>query len=146
MADVVPEAQRARLFASRNIILAVVVTGGTFIASRWLAAATFPINYQLVYLIGFVGSMISTFYITRMRVPDSVVQPAATHSQSLKERVAGARDAFRQQPDFARMVGSTLAHGLGLWMIGPIYVLYYVRQLGASDGWIGANATIASLT
>ena len=146
MADVVPERQRARLFAARNIILAVVVTGGTFIASRWLAAAAFPINYQLVYLIGFVGSMISTFYITRMRVPDSVVQPAATRSLSLKERVAGARDAFRQQPDFARIVGSTLAHGLGLWMIGPIYVLYYVRQLGASDGWIGTNATIASLT
>jgi MFS family permease len=146
MADVVPEVQRARLFAARNIILAVVVTSGTFIASRWLAAAPFPINYQLVYLIGFVGSMISTFYITRMRVPDSVVQASTTQSVSLKERVAGARDAFRQQPDFARIVGSTLAHGLGLWMIGPIYVLYYVRQLGATDGWIGTNATIASLT
>jgi MFS family permease len=145
MADVVPEAQRARLFAARNIIVAVVVTGGTFIASRWLTAVPFPLNYQVLYLIGFVGSVISTVYITRMQVSDSVVKPAPQRA-SLRTRLAGARHAFRQQPDFMRIVVSTLAHGLGLWMIGPIYVLYYVRQLGASDGWIGANATVASLT
>jgi MFS family permease len=43
------------------------------------------------------------------------------------------------------MVINTLAHGIGLWLIGPLYVLYYVRTLGASDGWIGLNGTLASL-
>lgn len=146
LADVVPETKRARLFAARNIITAVVVTAGTFIAGRWLQATIFPINYQVIYLIGFVGSMLSIYYITRMRVPDSVVQPVAQRVMTPKILFTGARDAFRQRPDFTRIVVSTLTHGMGLWMIGPIYVLYFVRQLGASDGWIGANATIANLT
>jgi MFS family permease len=146
LADVVPESQRARVFAARNIISAMVVTAGTFVAARWLAVTLFPINYQVVYAVGFVGAALSTFYITRMRVPDSVVAPAATQRITPRALIVGARDAFRQQPDFTKIVVSTLAHGLGLWMIGPIYVLYYVRQLGASDGWIGTNAMIANLT
>ena len=146
LADVVPEHKRARVFAARNIIAAVVVTAGTFVAARWLAVTIFPINYQVVYLVGFAGAAISTLYIMRMRVPDSVVAPATTQRITPRALIVGARDAFRQQPDFTKMVVSTLAHGLGLWMIGPIYMLYYVRQLGASDGWIGANAMIANLT
>lgn len=146
LADVVPETKRARLFAVRNIIVAVVVTAGTFIAGRWLAVTIFPVNYQVIYLIGFAGSLLSTYYITRMRVPDSVVQPVVQRVMTPKVLFMGARDAFRQRPDFTRIVVSTLTHGMGLWMIGPIYVLYFVRQLGASDGWIGTNATIANLT
>jgi MFS family permease len=146
LADVVPERARARLFAARNIILAVVVTAGTFLAGRWLAAGHFPTNYQVMYLVGFFGAVLSTIYITRMRVPDSVVAPASTQPITPRAMLSGARDAFRHQPDFTRIVVSTLTHGIGLWMIGPIYVLYFVRQLGASDGWIGANATIANLT
>lgn len=146
LADVVPEAKRARLFAARNIISAVVITTGAFLAARWLAVTPFPINYQSVYLVGFAGAALSTFYITRMRVSDSVVMPAPAQRIAPRALVAGARDAFRRQADFTRIVVSTLAHGVGLWMIGPIYMLYYVRQLGASDGWIGANAMVANLT
>lgn len=146
LADVVPERARARLFAARNIILAVVVTAGTFLAGRWLAISHFPSNYQVMYLVGFAGAALSTLYIALMRVPDSVVAPPSTQRITPAALLRGAVDAFRHQPDFTRIVGSTLAHGMGLWMIGPVYVLYYVRQLGASDGWIGANATIANLT
>ncbi len=147
LADVVPEAKRARLFAVRNIVLAIVVTAGTFIAGRWLSLAHFPWNYQLVYLVGFFGSVLSTIYIMQMRVPDSPVVAASTPA-SLSPRALwlGGRDAFRQEPDFTRIVINTLAHGIGLWMVGPVYVLYYVRQLGASDGWIGTNAMVANLT
>ncbi|MCX7670603.1 MAG: MFS transporter [Anaerolineae bacterium] len=146
LADVVPEAQRARLFAVRNILLAIVVSGGTFIAGRWLNMAHPPFSYQVVYLVGFAGSVLSTIYIMLMRVPDSPVAAATTASLSPRALWMGARDAFRQQPDFPRIVVNTLAHGVGLWMVGPVYVLYYVRQLRASDGWIGTNAMVANLT
>ncbi|MEJ5199382.1 MAG: MFS transporter [Anaerolineae bacterium] len=146
LADVVPEVQRARLFAVRNIVLAVVVTAGTFVAGRWLNVTHPPLNYQIVYLVGFFGSVLSTIYIMMMRVPDSPVASVATTSLSPRALWLGARNAFRQEPDFTRIVVNTLAHGIGLWMVGPVYVLYYVRQLGASDGWIGTNAMVANLT
>jgi len=90
--------------------------------------------------------VLSTIYIMQMRVPDSPVTAVSTASLSPRALWLGGREAFRQQPDFTRIVINTLAHGIGLWMVGPVYVLYYVRQLGASDGWIGTNAMVANLT
>jgi sugar phosphate permease len=31
-------------------------------------------------------------------------------------------------------------------MVAPVYTLYFMRGLGASDGWIGMNGTLANLT
>jgi MFS family permease len=147
MADVVPEINRARVFALRNILVAVVVTASTFAAGRWLERIAFPINYQVLYIAGFGTSMVSVYYILQVRVPDSVVVAREERQRSTpRQLVQSAREAFRSQPDFVRLVINTFAHGLGLWMIGPVYVLYYVRGLGATEGWIGLNGTLASLT
>ena len=149
MADVVPEANRARVFAVRNMLVAAVVTAGTFGAGIWLERVRFAANYQILYVAGFAASMVSLYYITKLRAPDSVVTPvsvASTERRSLKERLGSARQAFANQPDFGRLVVNTLAHGLGLWMIGPLYVLYFVRELGATEGWLGVNGMMASLT
>ena len=37
-------------------------------------------------------------------------------------------------------------HGVGLWLASPLYILYYVRQLDASDAWIGLQATVLTAT
>jgi MFS family permease len=147
MADVVPEVNRARVFAVRNMLVAMVVTAGTFAAGRWLEHIAFPINYQVLYTAGFVTSMVSVYYILQLRVPDSVISARKeSKARSRRQFLRNTELAFSSQPDFVRLVINTFAHGLGLWMIAPVYVLYYVRSLGASDGWIGLNGTLASLT
>ena len=30
-------------------------------------------------------------------------------------------------------------------MVRPLYVLFFVRELKASDGWIGLNSTLANV-
>lgn len=146
LADVVPETDRARVFALRNIILAAVVTVGVFLAGRWLQSMPFPLNYQILYAVGFAGALVSTYVLTRLRVPESAVPEPALQSPGLRAMLAGWRDAFRTEPDFTRITLNTLMHGMGLWMIGPVYVLYYIRTLGAEEGWIGLNSTLANLT
>jgi MFS family permease len=128
------------------MLVAAVVTAGTFTAGIWLERVRFAANYQLLYLAGFAASMVSIYYIAKLRVPDSVVAPGSAVRNSPRERMQRARQAFADQPDFGRLVTATLAHGLGLWMVGPLYVLYYVRDLGAAEGWLGVNGTVGSLT
>ena len=41
-------------------------------ACRW---ATFPANYQVVYFIGFLASVVSSIYLLRIKVPESKVIP-----------------------------------------------------------------------
>lgn len=44
-----------------------------------------------------------------------------------------------------RITVNTLLFGLPAWTVGPLYILYYVRDLGASDSWIGLQATVANV-
>jgi hypothetical protein len=154
LADAIPEVKRAKVFAMRNIVSAIAVTGGIFAAGQWLEYAPFPINYQMMYMVGFAASMISLYYIAKVRLPDRQRTPPVITETQLQQvsarewliRVFGRQGVLRREPDFNRMVINTFLHGLGLWMIGPLYVLYYVRVLDASDGWLGLNGTLANLT
>lgn len=147
LADVLPEARRARVFAVRNILNGVAVTASIFLFGLWLDRVIFPINYQVMYGVGWAFSMLSSYYITRLKVPDSYVpppQPKKAVTLGSLRRQAG--DMWHSHSDFVRIVVNTFLTNITIWMIGPIYILYYVRQLGATDGWIGLNGTLASLT
>lgn len=52
---------------------------------------------------------------------------------------------FAGEAMLARYVVNTLLLNIGLWMAGPLFVVYTVRQLGASDAWIGTSGTVASV-
>ena len=147
LADVIPEVRRARIFAIRNIVNAVVVTGGIYIFGLWLDRVRFPVNYQAMYLLGFVSALLSTYWVTKMRVPDSFVPaPQSRQPVHVRAMLRTARETLSEHHDFVRMTFNTILHGTGLWMIGPVYILFYVRQLGATDGWIGLNGTLGNLT
>jgi len=145
LADVIPETERAGVFATRNTLAAIVMTGGIFAAGWWLERAAFPVNYQVMYLVGVVGALLSSYYILKVQAPDSIVPKTSSQTVSLGALWSGARKAFTEHKDFTRIVVNTLLHGMGLWMVGPLYVLYFVRQLGAAEGWLGLNGTVGNL-
>jgi len=146
LADLIPEARRARVFAIRNVIAALVSTVVIFAAGQWLEHGRFPINYQLLYAIGALASFVGIVYMFQLRVPDSAPSTAATQPITSGSILRNARDMFLHQPDFRRIVVNTFAHAAGMWMIAPLYVLYYVRTLGAAEGWIGLNNMLANLS
>ncbi len=150
LADVIPERDRARVLANRNIIVSAVVAVLTFLAGKWLEAgnqirwATFPLNYQLLYLLGFAGSMVSTVYLFKMQVPPSKVIERNKDAAPPGMSPALIRTLFAENRDFAIMIVNTLVFSLGAWLVAPLYVLFFVNELGASDGWIGLNSTLAA--
>lgn len=146
LADVLPEVKRPRVFAIRNILASIVTTAAIYLAGLWLDWFDFPTNYQVMYLVGFASALLSTYYITKMQVRDSVVPPPRPRRALRLPAVRSTVQDIGAHRDFIRIIVNTFLHGCGLWMIGPLYILYYVRTLGATDGWIGLNGTLASLT
>lgn len=151
LAEIVPEGRRAALFTARNIINQATLSITVFLCGQWLSAVSFPFNYQVMYVIGFVAAMVSSFCLLKLRVPDSPVTPETAPMQTAAS-VRGALDALRRlrkdlsdHPLFLRITTNTLMHGIGVWMAAPLYTLYFVRQLHASDAWLGLNGTVASL-
>lgn len=169
LGEAIPENRRAAVFTARNIVNQGTVSVVVFLCGQWLSRMPFPGNYQSLYLIGFLASMVSMYYLFRLRVPDSPVAmarepqrdggippdgeaPPPTRGLSLRVRadsfVSAAitlRNELAENPAFLRITRNTFLHGLGVWMAAPLYALYFVRQLNASDAWLGLNGTIASI-
>jgi MFS family permease len=155
LADVIPERDRARVFANRNIIMSATAAVVTFLSGQWLDAAqdwtwaAFPLNYQLLYVVGGAAALMSAYFVTRIQPPPVKVRPEAPRVQAarltLRRLRATAAELLTQQRDFAVIIANTLIFNLGAWMVGPLYMILFVRQLAASDSWVGLNTTLANL-
>lgn len=148
LGETIPEGKRAAVFAARNITNQVTVGVVVFLCGLWLTRFAFPINYQSLYLIGFVAAMISSAYLFKLTVPDSMAIPRVQPEKRRRpvgEMLRSAKSALTDHPTFLRITINTLLHGFGVWMAAPLYTLYYVRELNATESWLGLNGTIASL-
>ena len=52
---------------------------------------------------------------------------------------------IRENQDFVRIVINTLIFNLGAWFVMSLYVIFFVKELQASDGWVGLNTTLANI-
>jgi MFS transporter len=51
----------------------------------------------------------------------------------------------RENQGFVRIVLNSFVFNCGAWLVGPLYTILFVKQLGASDSWIGLNTTLAHI-
>ena len=146
-ADVVPESRRAAVISVRSIIASAIVMALTPLVGRWLDLVSFPANYQVVYLVGFLTSLFAVRALGQIEAPARASRLAASSGEKRWPlRVGAAKRLFAENVPFARITLDTLVHGCGAWLVSPLYIIYYVRVLGASDQWIGALTAVGSLT
>ncbi len=155
LADVIPERDRARVFANRNIIVSATTAAATFLAGKWLDAAgdlhwaAFPLNYQVLYFIGAAGALTSAYFVSKIQAPPTEIIARQQQKKQARFSTAQLKDALRGMFSgnraFVRIVINTLIFNLGAWLVMPLYTILFVKNLGASDGWIGTNATLANL-
>jgi MFS family permease len=147
LAEVIPPRRRAAVVATRSTISVATTSLGLFLVGQWLARVRFPINYGIAFLGGCAAAMVSTAYLYRVRVPDAPPSPAAPAAE--RRSLGGALRALcaelRAQPLFVRFTTSTLVYNLAAWAVAPLYVLYYVRERGADEGWLGLLGTVSSV-
>jgi MFS family permease len=113
-----------------------------------LSRTLFPNNYQVLYAVGWLCGMTSLAHLSLVRTKH---RPAVPHPAGVPRR---SWRAWRPWPpdvldprhrDFVVITLNTVAHSVGLWMAGPLYILRYVRELGASDAWLGLHATVGGV-
>jgi MFS family permease len=148
LADVIPESRRAAIFTARNVVNGAMLSLFVFLYGQWLEmeAVPFPGNYQIMYVFGFTAALLSHYFLVKVRVPQRAVAAIPPTQNTFKSQWNALREALRSQPVFGRLTLNTVFHAVGLWCAGPLYIIYYVRTLNASDGWIGLMGTVASLT
>jgi MFS family permease len=143
-ADVVPEPRRAQVISIRNSLANGVKILLLPLAGKWLEWAPFPLNYQVLYLVGSVGAALSFYHIIRLRPPEGAKE-AGEDGEGLTLGRDLVRRLWRDQRPYLQFVLGMFVLQWAISLPSALYNIYYVRYLGASDAWIGLRSTLASV-
>ncbi len=144
-ARTVPPENRARVVSVRQLLIGVTSTVGAFAAGKLLDWLVFPLNYQVLFTIGFAASMVSAYYLTRIRLPRTT-RPGAPHSAAGGLGLRGYWSMLTADTSYSRFTLASFVFQWGLYFSVPLYSIYWVRTLDASEGWIGLINMVGSAT
>jgi MFS family permease len=168
LADVIPPEWRARVVGRRNAILALSMIATSLICGQLLDRIPPYYNYQIVFALGAAGALLSSLYVSRLRMPSQEPVRAWTlindYARPGLQRIAGSLRTSAGLRYLTRSRGRSLLRldllrsPFGTFMLAccifytfqyisiPIYPLFYVRVLSLSDGQIGIGNSLFYLT
>lgn len=139
LAELVPERRRAPVFARRYVILFAIMAVATPLAGLWLDRVPFPQNYQWLYFFGWLTSLGSNHYLNRIHMPPEQLKRTALDVQP------GSGGHVPLRGPIGHMLINLFIYYFALLLPTPLFTLYYIDNLGASDGWLGLNAAAGSI-
>jgi Na+/melibiose symporter-like transporter len=149
LAQAVSEKNRASAFAARNMISGAMLSLCNFLFGIWLGRVAFPVNYQALFLFAFAMSLVSLYYLRKVNtseVPRVRVADATTPFwKAVARQWYGFFSKAWKVRGFTQITINTFLYGIGIWAATPLLLLYFVRTLGASEGWLGVFGSVGSL-
>ena len=150
LGDVCPPDKRSRFFSNRLFLLALAVAVSTFLSGLWLQAAPFPINYQVLNLLAFFAAQYSTYLVAKTVFPRYPVLAARSASRARRITInfdwRALRRRYTANRGFANLNFGVLIGWIGIWGAAPLLTLYFVRDLGFDEAWLGLNGTLAQIS
>lgn len=137
------ERGRYALLSRRWSIIAIVSAAMTLVVGQMLQRIRFPLNYQLAFIIfGALGATISYSAARRYQLPPSGPDPTPATGDSFVEQVGSYVRLITEERSFVRMMGKRLVYITGSRIVMPLFALYYVRELDATDASISLITTV----
>ncbi|MBN1665658.1 MAG: MFS transporter [Anaerolineales bacterium] len=161
-ADIVPPEQRAHVVGRRNALVALSLTLSALLSGQILDLLPYPSNYVLVFGMGFLGAALSTYHLGRLRaglekqrrVGKPILDMARPGVVRMFQTGLGSTQLrFLARP--SRGLRLELLHGpFGKFMLAyllfytcqyiplPLFPIFFVNELGLSDGLISFGTAI----
>ena len=136
---------RYDLLSMRWSVMGLTTAITVAIAGQLLEWVAFPLNYQIVFVVFSVAGVLAAYYANRIRLPDHppvVREPGA----SLGSRARDFVGLLNRHRPFQAFVLRHFVFTLGTRLAVPLIPLWYVREAGASDAWVGIIGMGQSLT
>jgi hypothetical protein len=170
--DIVPPESRAHVTGRRNALLAIVLTSSVLASGEILDRIAFPLNFQLVFALGALGAVMSSYHLYHLRLvaktadgvdrpprpigslvrPGTFRLPDATRLSIGLRFLARSREKPVVRLDLLRgPFGGVLLSFLVFYSIQnlpiPLFPVYWVQGLGLTDaaisiGQAGFNAAM----
>ncbi len=146
-AEVLPPEWRAHAVGRRNILLAVSITLTTIVSGQILDWVVFPHNYQVIFLLGAAGAMLSSYHLGRIRRQDPIIKALSQPNGDPDEAVLLAKPRAMLRWDLLRgpfgiFMFSYMAFYTFQYFPIPLFPVAYVDKLHMTDGMIGLGNAI----
>jgi len=127
---------RYELMSRRWSILGMTTAIAVAIAGQVLDRIGFHLNYQVVFIGLSLGGLISYYFSSRIQIPD--IDPVPESSKgSVKSSLRAYYNLISQEPAFVSFTLKRFVYLFGITLATPLFPLYFVRELNATDAWIG---------
>ena len=132
-------AGRFELMSRRWSILGITTFISGLIIGQILRAdeVNFPINYQNAFIALSIGGLISFYFSSHIKLPPAEVRVELS-GKTLREKVGDYLHLIRSDRPFISFLYKRFVYLSGFAMTGPLLPLYFVKDVQADDGWIGA--------
>jgi len=160
-AEAVPPEWRGHVAGMRNALLSVTFIAISLICGQILQRITFPIGYQVVFVIGFVGGAMSTFHLWFI-APHRDAARKLSAGRGLRDlawpsirrtldkvlyRPAGGRSLrlLRSevlQGSYGKLIAVLFGFHVALYLSIPLFPVHWVNNLHLTDGQIGLGTAI----
>jgi hypothetical protein len=134
-------AGRYELMSHRWSILGLTNSLTALLAGQFLDRLPFPLNYQIMFIALSVGGLISYYFSSQIRLADNSKPDAFQNSGKLRQQIRDYVRLILQEKAFVSFVLKRFVFLSGAALVMPIFPLYFVRQLNASDSWIATINT-----
>ena len=163
-AELVEPAWRPYVVGRRNAVLALSITVTSLVVSYLLEEIAFPLNYQVVFGIGFIGAALSSWNLFKLKPADS---PRTNGNTAINDRAgmlmqrdgdvvrrpAGLRFLARLEPSrwlrldlvrgpFGYFLAAYLLFYIAQYLPTPLFPVYLVDRLGISESVISIGGAL----
>jgi MFS family permease len=165
IAKTVPVEWRAYVVSRRNILLSLVTIITLTISGQLLSVIEFPLNYQVVFFIGFLGAMMSSLHLSFIKpgaeIPGPVEQKPQVEFSKPRSIISRVRPEVRkriqqanqpQKPNLDALSGKyglvlliLFLYYLALYLSVPIFPVFQVNELHLTDRIISLGSSVFSL-
>ncbi len=140
--EAVPAEWRGPVVGARNAIMSIISFPVTLLCGQILTRMDFPAGYQLVFLIGFVGAVMTAYELHRVRpMPELSVHPNLSPVKT--RHFFPALDAHSRV--YLKVLGLLFFFNLTNNMVAPLIPDLLVNHLRLSDALISVGTALGNL-
>jgi MFS family permease len=143
--EAVPPEWRGTVVGARNAFFSIITFVVTLISGQILTHMAFPGGYQVVFVIGFVGGIATTYHLYKIRPLALEPAPSPAVSQVVQRLPRYLPPIDGQGRRYLRVIGLLFLFNTISNMVAPLVPGVLVNTLRLPDGWISIGTALNSL-
>lgn len=126
---------RFELMSHRWTILGATTSFTVLMVGQALDRIVFPSNYQIVFIVLSVGGLISYYFSSHIKLAP-VEPPIESPVHSVRDILRSYTSHVMKEKPFISFITKRFVYLTGAALAAPLFPLFFVRVIHASDSWI----------